>query len=218
MEFVEVEIINWDRHQPRKDIKHPTWFALSNRILEDSKLFQLNSDDWKVLLYVFCQASQQNSSKALISFYHAKRVCEIPEKTMRSALDKLAYAHVTRPYVIRTRTLRDTHTHITHIHAQPTAENNFDFEGIYEGYPRKVGKQKGILSCRSQIKTKEDFDLLARAVSRYREHLKREGTAPKYIKHFSTFMASWRDWLDPDAGVAESFENVPKKTGGWDDV
>lgn len=108
MDFIEIEIIQWDKHQPRKDIKHPTWFALSNRVLEDAKLFDLTDGEWKALLYIFCQASQQNSAKVRLSFAHAKRVCEIPEKTLRTAIDKLAYAGVTSAYAIRTDTLRDT--------------------------------------------------------------------------------------------------------------
>ena len=116
MELIEVEIVNWEKHQPRKDIKHPTWFALSNRILEDAKLFGLTDAEWKALLYLFCQASQQNKSKAVLSLAHAQRICEISAITIRTMLDKLTYAGVTSTYAIRTDTSRDTTLQDTTIH------------------------------------------------------------------------------------------------------
>lgn len=106
MDSIEIEIINWGKHQ-RKDVKKPSWFALDNRILEDSKLFGLSDAEWKALLYVFCQASQQhNSNTVRLNFQHAKRICEISEKTLRSMLDKLEHAGVTR-------TLRERHADVT---------------------------------------------------------------------------------------------------------
>lgn len=78
----------------------------------------------------------------------------------------------------------------------------FDFEAIYKKYPRKDGKGGGLKICKAQVKTPEDFAALSHAVDRYAEHCKREISDPKFIRHFSTFMASWRDWLEPDAGTA----------------
>lgn len=78
----------------------------------------------------------------------------------------------------------------------------FDFESLYNKYPRKEGKQKGLLTCRVQIKTEADFSLLSKAIDSYITHCAKNATDPKYIKMFSTFMNSWRDWLDPQTGTA----------------
>ena len=69
-----------------------------------------------------------------------------------------------------------------------------DFESIYKKYPRKMGKQRGMEKCRSQIKTMEDLQKLERAVDNYGRYVK--GTDDQFIKHFSTFMGCWRDWVD----------------------
>jgi hypothetical protein len=77
---------------------------------------------------------------------------------------------------------------------------SFDFAEIYALFPKKIGKSKGIAFCRRSIKTLDDFEALKSSVIRYRDHVAKEGTETKFIKHFSTFMNSWRDWLDPDVG------------------
>lgn len=74
----------------------------------------------------------------------------------------------------------------------------FDFDAIYQKYPKKEGKTKGLEKCRAQIKTQEEYNLLWLAVDRYVDLKKNED--PKFLKKFDTFMTSWRDWLDDDAG------------------
>jgi hypothetical protein len=80
----------------------------------------------------------------------------------------------------------------------------FDFESLYKKYPRKEGKADGLKRCKAQIKTPEAFAELSQAIDKYKSHVHSKGLEEKYIKHFSTFMNSWRDWLDPETGSAES--------------
>ncbi len=80
------------------------------------------------------------------------------------------------------------------------ASRSFDFESIYQEYPRKLGKAKGLKIAEREIKTEADFDRLLIAVKRYAGHVRRENVEANYVKHFSTFMGSWQDWLDDDVG------------------
>lgn len=77
----------------------------------------------------------------------------------------------------------------------------FDFTPIYQKYPRKVGKTLGLKICKRSIKTQEDYDLLMKAVTRYHDECVREAKKPEYIRHFSSFMNHWRDYLDHDYGT-----------------
>lgn len=76
----------------------------------------------------------------------------------------------------------------------------FDFDAVYASYPRKVGKSLGIKKCKSQIKTKMDYEALFLAIKRFKEYHRTRGTLPEYIPHFSTFMTSWSDWLEEGHG------------------
>lgn len=78
----------------------------------------------------------------------------------------------------------------------------FDFPAIYQSYPLKKGKSRGLHLCKAQIKTQADYESFAKAVASYRGLVEREKTEPKYIKHFDTFMNCWRDYLDHDVGTA----------------
>ncbi len=76
----------------------------------------------------------------------------------------------------------------------------FDFDSVYKKYPKKVGKAGGEKVFRRDIRSAEDYAALNIAVENYTKHLSSEKIEAKFIKHFSTFMASWRDWCDSDAG------------------
>ena len=80
----------------------------------------------------------------------------------------------------------------------------FDFESLYEKYPRKVGKAAGLRKAKVQIKTLEAYEELRTAIARYTNYCIAQKTEPRFIKHFSSFMSDWRDWLDPGAGSSHS--------------
>ena len=81
----------------------------------------------------------------------------------------------------------------------------FDFEEIYNRYPRKLKKTEGIARLESMILTDADYQLLLLAVDAYCAYLKKEKTEAKFIAHFTSFIGTkkkqaWRDWLAADAG------------------
>lgn len=85
-----------------------------------------------------------------------------------------------------------------------------DLENVYELYPRKEGKSEGFKKAEAQIKTPEDLENLKRAVMIYREK-----ADPAYLKHFSTFMTSWRDCLDPDYGERPVIKKLANEKISW---
>lgn len=75
-----------------------------------------------------------------------------------------------------------------------------DIEAVYSRYPRKEGKSDGMKRLKTQIKTPEDLKKFSFAVEQYRAKCERDRTEPRYIKHFSSFVSEWRDWVDPSHG------------------
>ncbi len=81
-------------------------------------------------------------------------------------------------------------------------------EKIYrDHYPLKKGKSEGLKTLSRSIKTDQDLTNLEKAVLKYKASIK-PGTDPKFIQHFSTFANRWTDWLDADAGEAETTKFV----------
>lgn len=71
---------------------------------------------------------------------------------------------------------------------------HFDFEAVYQKYPLKKGKSRGMKKIQREIKRPEDFERFSRAVENYAGEVK--NTEPRFIKHFSTFVAEWEDWTE----------------------
>jgi hypothetical protein len=73
----------------------------------------------------------------------------------------------------------------------------FDFASVYDAYPRKEGKTKGLARLRSQVTTPEAFEQLKRAVENYAAKVKAEGMDRQFVQHFSTWANdNWRDYID----------------------
>lgn len=105
--------------------------------------------------------------------------------------------------------------------AQSSIERvKFDLELLYQKYPRKQGKSLGLKKAKTQIKTQADFDALSSAIDAFCRHHKKLETQPEYIPYFSTFMASWKDWLEPETGKITPIEKIvdPKKQAELDQI
>ena len=107
----------------------------------------------------------------------------------------------------------------TNAHFRENARK-FDFDALYQKYPKKLGKKRGLDICSRQIKIRDDYELLKTAIENYKKHCEANETEFRFIKQFDTFMGSWRDWLDPDVGQVvgigkkESiYDRIRKKEG-----
>jgi hypothetical protein len=216
---MNITIKNWSEYNPRKDIKHPTWFALPNRLLEDADLFSLEPIELKAMLYIFCQASQKNTDTISLNFQHADRVCQIKEKDLRRTLEKLSdLGRVQirsddvreRTESVRARDATDTTDRQDKQTQRPSAPR-FDFESVYAAYPRKEGKAAGFSRLKKRITTQAEFDQFAKAVRRYASICKLSGKDLKYTMQFSTFVGTEgaERWLDY---VESSLPNAPPVT------
>lgn len=95
---------------------------------------------------------------------------------------------------------------------EETQRNEFDFDAIYEIYPRRRGKREGYKIFCSEIKTAHDYEQLTRAIKNYSSTT--IDTDPKFIKYFSSFMRNWRDYLTVELpargghGKSDYYENL----------
>lgn len=74
--------------------------------------------------------------------------------------------------------------------------SKFDFAAVYEIYPRKVGKTRGLSLCRSKVKTEARYDTILAAAEEMRRLWQH---APKdkrgFCPQFDTWVSKGR-WLD----------------------
>lgn len=88
-EGAKIEILAWDKFNPRRDVKSPTWFRVSHSLFEEPKFYCLTGTDWAVFLYLLCEASKNNKDSFSIDFGHAERVGQLKVQWIESVLAKL---------------------------------------------------------------------------------------------------------------------------------
>jgi hypothetical protein len=97
-----------------------------------------------------------------------------------------------------------------------------DLEGVYKLYPRREGKTDGLKRLKPQIKTRAQLAELERAVRNYAAQVSADATEPGYIKHFSTWTSTWRDWIAwevkaPAAPAAKPIQGRAQPVGVFSD-
>lgn len=80
----------------------------------------------------------------------------------------------------------------------------FDFERLYESYPRKEGKKKGLEKAKAMVKTAAEYERLRLAIEAYAAKVRRERIEEKFVKHFATFMSCWEDYAPNGAAPAQA--------------
>ena len=73
---------------------------------------------------------------------------------------------------------------------------SFDIEAVYQSYPRKAGKKRGIATLEKTIETEQQYQQLLTAVKNYRDEIDANKTEQRFIKQFSTFANNWEDYLE----------------------
>lgn len=95
--------------------------------------------------------------------------------------------------------------------AIPTQYNNkrqlnkpaFDFELLWQKYPRKMGKEDSLRHFRTQVKNEEDYANINKALENFINSDVLKGD-PKFIPHGSTwFNKRWKDWVNYIAPISD---------------
>lgn len=108
MNTVVIEIMQWEKYNPRKDYKNPWWFALGNKVTTDPMFSEFSDAEFRAWIHILCMASQANSGTFPLFFRHAEKSADIKPKVLASAINKLRILEVIQtPAVICTEPVRD---------------------------------------------------------------------------------------------------------------
>jgi len=226
---LQITFNNWEKFQPRKDIKSPTWVAVKNDFTINQDFFRFTNDEKLCFIYLLCEASKTNKNgMVIINFDYHSELFKISVDVIKQTIEKLEQNGIctqsvrTRTQSVRTRYVKDRQTDSTDstdstgqdkTNKQSSAivanapETVFNLDELYQLYPLKKGKSLGMEKLKRVIRSQKDFDDFKTAINKYTQDIKSKGTEPRYIKQFSTFVGSdkiqpWRDWLDEGAGEA----------------
>jgi hypothetical protein len=213
-DLIHISFAKWEEYQPRKDYKSLPWFRVNSDIFDGQTYFNLKNDGIIVLLFLIGYAAKDNKSEFTISLEFLSDKIKLEKKTILMIIKKLQQIQIlhgicTEPYGICTNpnesvanvtNERNERTNVTNITAS-------DFEAAYNLYPLKKGKSEGLKRLVKDLKTKDDLDIFVKSIENYKKDILLNKTESKYIKHFSTFVNSWRDWIDYQPTGKGQFQN-----------
>jgi hypothetical protein len=126
-ESMFVEILGWEKFNPRKDVKAPSWFRLSHSLFEDPDFYDMSHSEILVWIYLLCLASKKNRSVIEVNSTHRERVGRIKSKDFNSAISKLKQKNCIRIHdtsTLRERDASDPYTNATNERTNITNETN----------------------------------------------------------------------------------------------
>jgi len=89
MRDVDVTLLNWEKYQFRKQVKHPSWFRLENRLWQDQQFFYFTAEERWVWICLLSLASQKQSATLSIGLEWFSINSGVGIPTIESALQKL---------------------------------------------------------------------------------------------------------------------------------
>lgn len=107
--IITIEILNWSKYNPRKDVKKPTWFRFEHDFFHDWKFFGFTHEERCFWMYLLCQASAvDRHGFVTINVAHVQHVAGVSIECIRMALTKLK-----RNQVVKSQSVRIKHAHVS---------------------------------------------------------------------------------------------------------
>lgn len=88
-ETTTVKIKGWEKYNPRKDVKRPSWFRLDHGLFDDPEFYDFTHGELCAWIYILCQASRKNAGTITLNQAHFERIGRLPLDVLNSALRKL---------------------------------------------------------------------------------------------------------------------------------
>lgn len=239
----DIRIKNFEKWNPGGD-KHRRWVKLDVNIFKDPKVLELTPTEFQLFISIIVTRGQLGREITSTTIQWCNSVLlTTPQhiivhmlKLSKLQLIDLSNFKRCRPRIDKNRIDKSIYPAFVNEHVQRDALNvqpertekgevnanasrsrvSFDFLLLYQKYPRKVGKKRGIQKCQRVVKTKETFDLVSTAIDRYASYLLKTNPDVQFIKHFDSFMSSWEDWVDADVGQVTLTPEKPKPKYDYD--
>jgi hypothetical protein len=155
---IEVEIVNWEKFNTRRDIKATHWFRLENSFVDDPDFYHFTFEERFVWIMILSLASRKSKAKISINLQYAERCCGLSIDGVFSALEKLKECGCITHNVTQATRARDVD--VTPTYANDTLQTNkqtIQTEQTGQTYSGKKSKKPKASpeSLRSRAKLKE---------------------------------------------------------------
>ena len=215
-----IEVLNWEKYNPRGDSKRPTWFRVDNDLATGPGFFGLDCQTKWLWIVLLSLVSQKNGIEIVWNTPYVNSISGIDSKKQDEAIDifvKFVRLRVTRKVTLecthatnertneRTNVYRAENATIPTKSVVTSVPDDDHTEGflktVCEAYPKRrgaTGKKQALLYIARHFTTQQRRDELLAAVRRYAAECSASGKAgTEYVKQMITFVrgGSWEEWL-----------------------
>lgn len=211
MDQISIEVLNWEKHNHRKDVKRAHWFRMAHDWVESQQFYHFTHSEMIAWIYILSEASRRSTAEVLIDLDRAERICRISSKIMASAIEKLERIQCVRVRVTDTivgvtgtiSTQQDKTGHNKTVRTRAIARvtdtlrpiYSTDFEALWEAYGRVGKKADALRAFEEWGLNKEEVDQLRMAIQNYLADTQKNERTQMY---FGTFLRDdWREWIQP---------------------
>jgi hypothetical protein len=194
-ESVSIEILDWNKLLSDKRIKRALWFKFPNDFIFRPEYNDLTYEELGLYAVICSYASMVNEPVVLVTNSPCDLITKkIPFKVLKSLIKKLD-GRIVKIHLGQSQDRRE----------EIRLEENkccFDFEPIYQAYPKRKGSQakaEGMNQLKKTIKTQEQYDNLKRAVEIYHQLCtEKKDVGTEFVMQFKRFCkpTTWQSILD----------------------
>jgi hypothetical protein len=210
------------------------WFSFSNNFFDDEEMGELTNDEKLVFIYILCEASKQQKKEVFISLKFMQQKIDVKKEVILSAVDKLHYFQIVTPIKSksvqslsrickqsgadlfgteqnRTEEKRKEKNIYAHQDERVSSFKFSDWVWVYDEYPKKIGKKKGLEKLKRIMKTEQIAHKYYDAQCNYIRYVEEIRLDNQFIKQFDTFVNSWEDWEKSDQEIEEMIKSDRRK-------
>ncbi len=175
-----------------------TYFSMINSDVDFEMLCEI--DKWRFICFVMLEIQMQKPVP-LDENYLIRKGFSLEHRPISKTLNMLQkFIEVCNTDVTDNKKVCDENVTQSRVEKSREEEICVFFNKFWELYPRKIEKKKTEEIFHNKIREK-DFEDLEKAVKNYVSHT--EDSDPKFIKHPSTWLETWDDWVSME-------ESLPK--------
>lgn len=112
-----IEVINWEKYNPRTDAKRPAWFRVDNRIATGPGFYGLDCEQRWLWIFLLCLVSQANGEPIVWNSAYAGGLTGVSEKKQDETLEIFEK-------FVRLRVVRKVTSTTSHATQQNTTEQD----------------------------------------------------------------------------------------------
>jgi len=211
-----IHIKNLDKYQPGYKDRSLIWCKVYFSMINSDPEFELldEIDKWRFIAFVMLEI-QAKKPILLNETYLNRKGFDFKNKKLIETLSNLEHFIQVIDNNDVTENIKERNDSVTQSRVDKSRVDKsrveYDFNSLWEIYPKKDGKKDAERHFKSSVKNDKDYENIKKALNNYIENVK--GTELKYIKNGSTWFNNWHDWVDfkvelTDDDIINNFQNI----------